>query len=105
MLLSLASPSKQAQAYLDKYNITAYDSQGAFVGITNLADQLQSKLGAVDRRAAQRGPVDDLRHRRDPRRERPLHRRREEASGVHRREQRGRVRGPAGVEEARQPQR
>jgi TP901 family phage tail tape measure protein len=47
MLLSLASPSKQAQKYLDEYNITAYDSQGAFVGITNLADQLHDKLGKV----------------------------------------------------------
>lgn len=45
MLLALQSPSQQAQAYLDKYNITAYDSQGAFVGITNLAGQLQTKLG------------------------------------------------------------
>jgi TP901 family phage tail tape measure protein len=52
MLLALASPSKQAQKYLDEYNITAYDSQGAFVGVTNLASQLNEKLGKVS--AAQR---------------------------------------------------
>ncbi|HCF99472.1 MAG TPA: phage tail tape measure protein, partial [Chloroflexi bacterium] len=45
MFLSLASPSKQAQAALDQYNITAYDSQGKFVGITALAGQLHDKLG------------------------------------------------------------
>lgn len=48
MLLSLASPSKQAQKALDAYNISAYDSQGAFVGITSLAAQLQAGFKGVD---------------------------------------------------------
>jgi TP901 family phage tail tape measure protein len=47
MFLSLASPSKQAQAALDEYNITAYDSQGKFKGITDLAGQLHDKLGGL----------------------------------------------------------
>lgn len=47
MFLSLASPSKQAQAALDQYNITAYDSQGKFKGVTELAGQLHDKLGGL----------------------------------------------------------
>jgi TP901 family phage tail tape measure protein len=47
MFLALASPSKQAQAALDQYNITAYDSQGKFKGITDLAGQLKDKLGGL----------------------------------------------------------
>jgi TP901 family phage tail tape measure protein len=47
MLLSLQSPSQQAAAELKRYNITAYDSQGAFVGITNLAGQLKTNLSGV----------------------------------------------------------
>lgn len=47
MLTQLASPSKQAAAELQKYNIQVYDAQGNFVGITNLADQLQKNLGKV----------------------------------------------------------
>ncbi|MGO4583646.1 phage tail tape measure protein [Arthrobacter sp. 2RAF6] len=45
MFLSLASPSKQAQKVLDEYKISAYDSRGAFVGVTDLAGQLHDKLG------------------------------------------------------------
>ena len=44
MLLSLASPSKQAQAEMEKWNIQAYDAEGHFVGITNLAGQLKDGL-------------------------------------------------------------
>lgn len=47
MLLQLASPTNQAQAALDKYNISAYDSQGNFVGMANLADQLKNNLGGL----------------------------------------------------------
>jgi TP901 family phage tail tape measure protein len=47
MFLSLASPSKQAQAALDEYNITAYDSEGHFKGIADLAGQLHDKLGPL----------------------------------------------------------
>lgn len=47
MLLQLASPTAEAQGYLDKYNISAYDAQGNFVGMADLAGQLQSKLGGL----------------------------------------------------------
>lgn len=47
MFLALASPSKQAQKALDEYNITAYDSKGAFIGVTALAGQLHDKLGGL----------------------------------------------------------
>ena len=47
MLLQLASPTAEAQDYLDKYNISAYDAQGNFVGMADLAGQLQSKLGGL----------------------------------------------------------
>lgn len=44
MLLSLANPSTQAQKALDQYNISAYDAQGNFVGITKLAENLKTGL-------------------------------------------------------------
>lgn len=47
MLLSLANPSAKAEAELKKYNITAYDAQGQFIGTTALAGQLQTKLGGL----------------------------------------------------------
>lgn len=47
MFLSLASPSKQAQQALDQYNITAYDSEGKFKGVADLAGQLHDKLGGL----------------------------------------------------------
>ena len=47
MLTQLASPTKQAQALLEKYNITAFDSKGAFVGVVGLADQLKKGLGGL----------------------------------------------------------
>lgn len=47
MLLQLASPTAEAQGYLEKYNISAYDAQGNFVGMADLAGQLQSKLGGL----------------------------------------------------------
>lgn len=47
MFLALASPSKQAQAALDQYNITAYDAQGKFKGVADLAGQLHDKLGPL----------------------------------------------------------
>lgn len=45
MLLQLAQPTGKAQAALDQYNIAAYDAQGNFVGMADLAGQLQQKLG------------------------------------------------------------
>jgi len=47
MLLSLASPSKKAQTAMDDLGIAAYDAQGNFVGITQLAEQLKVKLGGL----------------------------------------------------------
>lgn len=47
MLLSLASPSQKAADTMKQYNIQAYDAQGNFVGITNLAGQLQKNLSGV----------------------------------------------------------
>lgn len=47
MLLSLASPSEKAANLMEDLGIAAYDSNGAFVGITNLAGQLQTKLGGL----------------------------------------------------------
>ena len=44
MLLRLAKPSKEATEVLDKYNISAFDLQGNFVGIEKLAGQLQTQL-------------------------------------------------------------
>lgn len=48
MLQRLQSPIGQSQKAFDKWGISAYDAQGNFVGITNVADQLQSKLGGLD---------------------------------------------------------
>lgn len=47
MLLSLATPTKQQAELLKQYNIQAYDQQGNFVGITNLAGQLRTGLGGA----------------------------------------------------------
>jgi TP901 family phage tail tape measure protein len=47
MLLSLASPSKQAADTMKRLGIAAYDTQGNFVGITSLAEQLKTKLGPL----------------------------------------------------------
>lgn len=47
MLLSLASPSKASTALMEKLGIAAYDTQGNFVGVTSLAEQLKTKLGPL----------------------------------------------------------
>jgi TP901 family phage tail tape measure protein len=47
MLLSLANPAEKTQKLMAKLGISAYDAQGQFVGITNLAGQLQTKLGGL----------------------------------------------------------
>lgn len=47
MLLQLASPSKEAAETLDELGISAYDAQGQFVGMVDLADQLQSQLAGL----------------------------------------------------------
>lgn len=45
MLTQLANPSKESAALMKELGINAYDAQGQFVGITNLAGQLDEKLG------------------------------------------------------------
>lgn len=44
MLTQLANPSKESAALMRDLGITAYDAQGQFVGITNLAGQLEDNL-------------------------------------------------------------
>ena len=45
MLLQLAQPTGKSRQLLDEYNISAYDAQGNFVGMANLAGQLADGLG------------------------------------------------------------
>jgi TP901 family phage tail tape measure protein len=47
MLLSLANPTNKTKDAMDELGISAYDAQGKFVGITNLAEQLKTKLGGL----------------------------------------------------------
>jgi TP901 family phage tail tape measure protein len=47
MLLRLANPAGKAAELMDKLGIAAYDAQGNFVGIQNLAGQLQTQLGGL----------------------------------------------------------
>lgn len=48
MLLRLANPAGEAATEMERLGIAAYDSQGNFVGISSLAEQLQTKLRGVD---------------------------------------------------------
>jgi TP901 family phage tail tape measure protein len=47
MLLALANPAEKTKDAMDELGISAYDAQGKFVGITNLAEQLKTKLGGL----------------------------------------------------------
>jgi len=47
MLLALANPAAKTKDAMDDLGISAYDAQGKFVGITNLAEQLKTKLGGL----------------------------------------------------------
>ena len=47
MLLSLANPAKETQSLMNELGISAYDASGKFVGITDLAEQLKTKLGGL----------------------------------------------------------
>jgi TP901 family phage tail tape measure protein len=47
MLLALANPASKTRDAMDELGISAYDAQGKFVGITNLAEQLKTKLGGL----------------------------------------------------------
>jgi TP901 family phage tail tape measure protein len=45
MLQALANPSQQSAALMKQLGINAYDTRGQFIGITNLAQNLQAALG------------------------------------------------------------
>ncbi|RSX53936.1 phage tail tape measure protein [Bifidobacterium goeldii] len=45
MLIALAKPSTKAANTMEELGINAYDAQGNFVGLANLAGQLQTKMG------------------------------------------------------------
>lgn len=47
MLIRLAKPSEDASNLMKSLGINAYDAQGAFVGVENLAGQLQSQLSGL----------------------------------------------------------
>ncbi|GAA1404108.1 phage tail tape measure protein [Oerskovia paurometabola] len=47
VIMSLTAPTKAAQLELEKYNISAFDSQDNFVGLASLAGQLQTQLGGL----------------------------------------------------------
>ena len=80
MLQRLSAPSGQAQDLMQKLGISAYDAQGNFVGLANVAGQLQNELQRPHPGAAECGAGDDLRLGRCPRRERPVRRRASRAS-------------------------
>lgn len=44
MLMMLANPSKESAKLMEELGINAYDAAGNFVGLTNLAGQLQTKM-------------------------------------------------------------
>jgi TP901 family phage tail tape measure protein len=47
MLLAMANPSKQTQSLMDSLNISFYDAQGQFIGLSGVADVLRTKLGGL----------------------------------------------------------
>jgi TP901 family phage tail tape measure protein len=47
MLASLTSPSKEAQRALEDLDVTLYDGQGQFLGLENVAGELNRALGGV----------------------------------------------------------
>lgn len=44
MFLALASPTVEAQAALDQYNLTAFDAQGNFLGLRDIIKEFQAVL-------------------------------------------------------------
>ena len=52
-LTQLATPSKNAQAAMDALNLTVYDSQGKFVGMRSLTDQLSRAQANMSQQAFQ----------------------------------------------------
>ncbi len=49
MLQSLTPSSKQAKTLIDKYNISAYDAQGNFIGMTKFAGKLHDGLKGLSK--------------------------------------------------------
>ena len=47
MLVSLANPSSKAAGLMEELGISAYDAQGNFVGLAELAGQLQTRMGGL----------------------------------------------------------
>lgn len=47
MLLHLAAPTHKASGLMQELGINTYDASGKFIGITGLANQLQTKLGGL----------------------------------------------------------
>ncbi|MEV7606119.1 phage tail tape measure protein [Paenarthrobacter sp. NPDC089322] len=47
MLLALANPAKETKSLMAELGLSAYDAQGKFVGISDLAEQLKTKLGGL----------------------------------------------------------
>ena len=47
VMMSLTAPTKAAQETMDEYNISAFDTQGNFVGLASLAGQLKTQLGGL----------------------------------------------------------
>src|SRR6185437_13408974 len=48
VLLSLTSPSRLAKKTLDEYGVSLYDSQGKFIGLAGVAEQLKTHLGGLN---------------------------------------------------------
>lgn len=48
MLQRLQSPIGQSKKAFEQWGISAYDTEGNFVGITDVAEQLRQKLGGLD---------------------------------------------------------
>lgn len=53
MLQRLANPTKEAAALINELNISAYDSQGNFIGMTNYAGKLQDALAGMSQEQRQ----------------------------------------------------
>lgn len=47
MLLAMANPSKQSKELMDELGISFYDAQGKFIGVSGVAQMLQSRLSTL----------------------------------------------------------
>lgn len=46
-IMALSSPSKMAEKAMAEYGITIFDTQGKFIGLAGMADQLQAAFGGL----------------------------------------------------------